>query len=142
MAKSKKKHGLEMVRDYSIKYYGEIIDGYELLGKYLPDSMVQWIDLRKSVFREPPAGALTMREKELIATTLEITKLKPDARIHARLAVKSGATPKDVAEVCAICILLGGMVTNIVSGQYALKAAEEEFESQKKVKAASKRRRK
>jgi len=142
MGKGKKKEGLEMVRDYSIKYYGRIIDSYELLGRYLPDPLVKWIELRKSTFKEPPVGALTTREKELIATTIEITSLKPDSRPHARLAIKAGASVKDVAEVCMICILLGGMATYIASGQNALKAAEEEWENQKKLKAESKKRKK
>ena len=123
-----KNKGLEMVRQYSLKYYGRIVDAYELMGRYLPDPMVKWIELRKSVFQLPPAGALTMREKELIALTIEITSLKPNSETHAKLAIKEGASVKDVAEVCAICILLGGMATHMASGQNALKAAEEEYE--------------
>ena len=139
MAKARKNQGLEMVRKYSLNYYGRIIDAFDTLGRYLPDSMVKWIELRRSIFNESPAGALTIREKELIATAIEIISLKPDSTPHAKLAIKAGGTPKDVAEVCAICILLGGMVTHMVSGQHALKAAEEEYERQMKSEAKSKR---
>ena len=128
-----------MVRKYSLNYYGRIIDAFDTLGRYAPDPMVKWIELRKSIFDESPSGALTLREKELIATAIEIIARKPDSAPHAKLAIKAGGTPKDVAEVCAICILLGGMVTYMTSGQHALKAAEEEYGRQNKPQAKRKR---
>lgn len=139
MAKAKKNQGLAMVRKYSLNYYGRIIDAFETLGRYLPDPMVKWIELRQSIFDESPAGGLTIREKELIATAIEIIFRKPDSAPHAKLAIKAGGTPREVAEVCAICILLGGMVPHMASGQHALKAAEEEYERQMKSGAKSKR---
>jgi len=39
------------------------------------------------------------------------------------LAIKAGATPGQVAEVCGLCILLGGMVNHMNAGKHALKAA-------------------
>jgi len=126
--------GMEFVRDYSKAYYGVVPDHYEMMGRYLPESMANWIALRKSVFEVPPIGAFSLREKELICTAIEIANLKPDSTLHARLAIREGATPKDIAEVAFICILLGGMMTYIVSGVNALKAAEEEYEKLMKEK--------
>jgi alkylhydroperoxidase/carboxymuconolactone decarboxylase family protein YurZ len=123
-----KDQDMERVREYSLKYYGRIVEAYEVLGRYLPEPMMKWIDFRKSVFEDPPVGALTLREKELIAMTIEIANLKPNSETHAKLAIQAGATPKDIAEVAAICILLGGMATYMASGQNALKAAEQEYE--------------
>jgi alkylhydroperoxidase/carboxymuconolactone decarboxylase family protein YurZ len=127
-----KDQGMEMLREYSLKYYGRIVEAYELMGRYLPGPMVKWIDFRKSVFEDPPLGALTPREKELIALTIEIASLKTNSETHAKLAIHAGATVKEIAEVAAICILLGGMATFMASGQNALRAAEEEYEKMKK----------
>lgn len=55
---------------------------------------------------------------------------KPDSGPHARLAIKADATLNQVAEVCALCVLLGGMVSHMSAGQHALKAAEEEYQRQ------------
>ncbi len=123
--------GLKFVRDYSLEYYGRVIDAFDRLGRYVPNTMVKWIELRKAVFDDGQESSLTIREKELIATAIEIIARKPDSGPHARLAIQAGATPKDVAEVCAICILLGGMVSHMSAGQHALKAAEEEYEKLK-----------
>ena len=127
-----KDKGMEAVREYSMKYYGRIVEAYELMGRYLPDPMVKWIEFRKSVFEDPPIGALTLREKELIALTIEIANLKPNSETHAKLAIRAGAKVKEIAEVAAICILLGGMATYMASGQNALRAAEEEYEKMEK----------
>ena len=138
MSEDKSKAAMERVREYSKKYYlggSPALEKYELFGRYLPDTMGTWIDLRKSVFPDPPEeGGLSAREKELICTAIEIAALKPDSNPHARLAIKRGATPKQVAEVAAICILLGGMVTYMTSGHNALRGAEEEYEKMMKEK--------
>jgi len=128
------KKGMEMVREYSLKYYGRPNERYELLGRYLPEAMANWIELRKSIFPDPAVGGLTLREKELICTAIEIARRQPDTTLHAKLAIRAGASVKDVAEVCAICILLGGMMSYIATGASALKAAEEEYEKLTKEK--------
>jgi hypothetical protein len=60
----------------------------------------------------------------LISTAVEIIAHKPNPDRHAKLAIEAGATVRQVADVVSLCILLGGMMTYIVSGQHALKAAE------------------
>lgn len=120
--------GMEMVREYSMKYYGRILDTYEILGRYLPDAMAKWIELRKSVFQEPPIGALTLKEKQLVLVAIEVSNLKPNPEGHARRFIRYGGTPKEIAEVAALCILIAGMETYQIGGNKALKAAEEEYE--------------
>jgi len=61
----------------------------------------------------------------LIATAIEVIAHKPNPDRHARLAIEAGASVREVADVVSLCILLGGMMTYIVSGQHALRAAEE-----------------
>lgn len=116
---------LEAVREYSRTYYGEVLESYERLSRYRPDVLVDWIDLRRTVFESDTAGGLSLREFELIATAIEVIAHKPNPDRHARLAIDAGATVRQVADVVSLCILLGGMMTYIVSGQHALRAAED-----------------
>ena len=135
--KTEEEKGLEMVRKYSMKYYGRVMEQYERLGRYCPDAMVKWIELRQALYQEPPKAALTLREKELIAVAIQIVTRKPDVSLHTRKAIEYGASVKEIAEVAGLCILLGGMMTYVESGQYALKAAEEYA---KKSKSSKKKR--
>ena len=115
---------LEAVREYSKAYYGEVLESYERLARYRPDVLVDWIDLRRTLFESAEPGGLTVRDFELIATAIEVIAHKPNPDRHAKLAIEAGATVRQVADVVSLCILLGGMMTYIVSGQHALRAAE------------------
>lgn len=125
MPKKQEDKWMEIVREYSLKYYGKNLDSYERLGRYLPETMAKWIELRRSLFEEPPIGALTLREKELIGVAIQIATRKPNVDLHTKKALMAGATVKQIAEVTGLCILLAGMITYIESGQNALKFAEE-----------------
>jgi len=116
---------LEEVRKYCIEYYGETLDSYEMLARYRPKVLVDWIGFRRSVFETGDEKGLSLREFELISTAAEVIAHKPNPGRHARLAIDAGATVQQVADVVGLCILLGGMMTFIVSGQHALKAAED-----------------
>ncbi len=116
---------LEDVRQYSKEYYGEILESYERLARYRPEVMVDWVKLRRTVFESKDSDGLSLREIELLATAVEIIAHKPNPDRHAKLAIDAGATVKQVADMVSLCIVLGGMMTYIVSGQHALKAAEE-----------------
>jgi AhpD family alkylhydroperoxidase len=140
MAKQETK-GMDMVREYSLKYYGRIDDTYERFGRYLPEAMTKWIELRKSLFREPPKGALTLREKELIGVAIQVATRKPNVDLHTRKAMEAGATVKQIAEVTGLCILLAGMMTYVESGKNALAFAEEYAKKMKGQGKAKGRRR-
>ncbi len=115
---------LEAVRQSSRVYYGEVLESYERLSRSRPDVLVDWIALRRTVFESAAPGGLSLREFELVSTAIEIIAHKPNPDRHARLAIDAGATVRQVADVVSLCILLGGMMTYIVSGQHALRAAE------------------
>ncbi len=117
---------LEAVRAYSMAYYGELLPSYERLARYRPEVLVDWINLRRTIFETKGDEGLTLRDLELISTAIEIIAHKPNPDRHARLAIEAGATVRQVADVVSLCILLGGMMTYMVSGQHALKAAEDE----------------
>lgn len=54
-------------------------------------------------------GVMSARTKELIALALAVVK-RCDGCIayHAKAAVKAGATPEEVAEMLAVCVLMDG----------------------------------
>lgn len=128
---------LEAVREYSRSYYGEVLQSYERLARYRPDVLVDWIDLRRSIFEGGGPGGLSLRDLELISTAIEVIAHKPNPDRHARLAIEAGATVREVADVVSLCVLLGGMMTYIVSGQHALRAAEEKASELAKAGAGS-----
>jgi alkylhydroperoxidase/carboxymuconolactone decarboxylase family protein YurZ len=118
--------------EYCVQQYGSVPEEYELLGKYNPEALRGFITIRESTTREAPKGALDMKTKELIITAIEIAVGKP-AILHARRAVEQGATVQEVAEVVSINLWHRGMSSYVLSGRYALKAAEEQATSGKKV---------
>ncbi len=116
---------LAAVRQYSMTYYGEVLESYERLARYRPEVLVDWIQLRRTIFESNDSKGLSLKDLELISTAVEIIAHKPNPDRHAKLAIEAGATVQQVADVVSLCILLGGMMTYIVSGQRALKAAED-----------------
>lgn len=116
---------LAAVRQYSMTYYGEVLESYERLARYRPEVLVDWIQLRRTIFESNDTKGLGLKDLELISTAVEIIAHKPNPDRHAKLAIEAGATVQQVADVVSLCILLGGMMTYIVSGQRALKAAED-----------------
>src|SRR4051812_16542727 len=102
---------LEAVRNYSREYYGEVLESYERLARYRPEVLVDWIDLRRTIFESK--DGLGLKELELISTAVEVIAHKPNPDRHAKLAIDAGATVREVADVVSLCILLGGMMTYI-----------------------------
>jgi len=120
-----KNKSMENVREYDKSYFGKVLDHHELLGRYYPECLEKWMEARASLFKDPPEGALTQREKELICVAVEVAARKPNVAFHTKKALDEGGTVKEIAEICGICILLAGMVSFVESGQNALRVAEE-----------------
>ena len=104
----------------------EIQENFRLLHKYAPGTVDAYMALRRSNYREPPAGALTPREKELVILGMEcaIRKSNPTPVFHAESAVRAGASIEDIAEVLSLAIMIAGMITYQESGREVLKEAE------------------
>ncbi len=116
---------LEAIRTYSKQVYGQVLEPFELLGRYRPDVLVDWMKLRKGIFEsQNEKGGLSLREIELISIAVEIIGKKPNPDRHVMRAIEAGATVQQVADVVSVCIVLGGMMSYMVSGQNALKVAE------------------
>lgn len=119
---------LKAAKDYASSYYGDAgIEGdFDRLAKYQPDVVKGYMTLRSGIFREPPEGALSAKDKELVILGIEVSnkKVNPPPEWHARKAIESGATVEEVAEVVSLAIMLGGMMTFRESGRFVLAAAE------------------
>jgi len=101
--------------------------GWEMLARYRPEVVTGYLGLRQAAFNTGRGAALTPREKELVITAIEIarTKVNQPPTFHAKKAIDAGATVAEIAEVAALCILIGGMLTYQEAGKHALRAAEE-----------------
>ncbi len=125
--KNASNQGLQAALDYARDYYKDqaIVQEFQRLAKYCPEVVIGYLTLRQGAFKTPPeGGALPLKYKELLAVAIECARVMP-SDYHARKAIEAGATPQEVAEMVSLCIQLGGMVTYMHSGRYALKAAED-----------------
>ena len=115
---------------YAREYYddGPAIESFELLAEHTPEVFEGYISLRRGAFKTPEmGGALSLREKELAILAIECMarKVNPPPTFHARKAVEAGATLPQIAEVVALCIMIGGMLTYQEAGKFVLMAARE-----------------
>jgi alkylhydroperoxidase/carboxymuconolactone decarboxylase family protein YurZ len=109
-------------------YYGDILpaaDEYRLLARHVPEFVEGYLRMRRALFAEGGA-ALDPKVRELVtvAILVALKKTNPPPISHTRKALEHGATPAELAEVLALCILLGGMVTYRESGRFVLREAD------------------
>ncbi len=120
---------LEKAMEYVREYYKnpELTEEMERLARYVPEVIVGYTTLRRGLFRQPPEGALSRKDKELLCIAAELVarKTNPVPVGHTVKAIDEGATVQEVAEVVGIAIQLAGMITYRESGRFVLKAAEE-----------------
>jgi alkylhydroperoxidase/carboxymuconolactone decarboxylase family protein YurZ len=115
---------LRKFREYCMKYYGRIPEQYERLAKYASDIMTSWIQFRATTWKTPDEGGqLPIKFKELLAIGIETATKKPHVG-HVEMAMNSGATVEEIAEVLGICIMLGGMESYEIGGKDVLERAE------------------
>ncbi len=124
-------HGLEETTQYMQRAYKVVSDlvmrDFQMLARYCPDMLARWMDFRRTVYPEEWTGALSFKDKELIATAIEVAlrKTNPPPEGHVKRAVEAGATVQELAETLSICILLAGMVTYREAGRFVLQTAIE-----------------
>ena len=119
---------LQKAWDYARSYYQDpdVLEDFERLSKYAPAVFTSYMDMRRGIFESPDA-ALSAKERELVIVGIEIMarKTNPPPVGHTRKAIDEGATIEEIAEVVAICIMIGGMITYRESGRFVMEAAEE-----------------
>ena len=91
------------------------MDGYR---DVQPDTAAGFTALHQAAMAP---GALSVKEKELIALSIGIAKQCVDCiGFHVKASVAAGATREDIAETVNVCILMGGGP----SFMYGVKALE------------------
>jgi len=96
-----------------------------ILAERCPSSVIGYTTTRRGLMADRPEGGLPRKDKELVIIGLESITAKVRPTVHARDAVDHGATSNEVAEVVGLSLMLGGMITYVSSGRYALHAAIE-----------------
>ncbi|MBI4277835.1 MAG: carboxymuconolactone decarboxylase family protein [Armatimonadetes bacterium] len=117
------------VREYFRKVFksDDVFNDIAPLIERCPEAVYHWAEARRAVLGDDAKTALSPKVKELVILGIEVAtrKVNDPPMGHARMAVDAGATVQEVAEVIALCLLLGGMMTFRESGRFALKAAIE-----------------
>jgi alkylhydroperoxidase/carboxymuconolactone decarboxylase family protein YurZ len=121
---------LERAWQYARDYYRDedVEASFRLLAAYAPDVFAGYMSMRQGAFPVPDleGSRFSAKWRELLMVGIEVAALmSPPPTYHARRAIEAGATPQDVAEVVALCIVLRGMISYQQSGRYALEAAHE-----------------
>jgi alkylhydroperoxidase/carboxymuconolactone decarboxylase family protein YurZ len=112
-------------------YYGgglAAAEEYRLLARHAPEFVDGYLRMRRALFGDGARTALDPKVRELvtIAILVALKKTNPPPISHTRKALEHGATPAEIAEVLALCILLGGMVTYRESGRFVMHEAADE----------------
>lgn len=112
---------------YAREYYrdADVEDSFRLLADYVPEVFVGYMSMRRGAFPiAEQESRLSPRLRELLILAIEVSALmSPPPTYHAAKAIDAGATPEEVAEVVALCIVLRGMISYQQSGRFALEAA-------------------
>jgi alkylhydroperoxidase/carboxymuconolactone decarboxylase family protein YurZ len=110
------------------RYYGDASPAeteYRLLAAHVPEFVEGYLRMRRALFGTEARTAIDPKVRELLAVGILVAlkKTNPPPVSHARRALELGATPDEIAEVLALCILLGGMVTYRESGRFVMHEA-------------------
>jgi alkylhydroperoxidase/carboxymuconolactone decarboxylase family protein YurZ len=111
------------------EFEGAALDSFRPLARHAPGVLAGYAQLRQVAGLESPPAELTTREKELVILAISLAALKanPPPVLHARKAVRAGATVGQVAEVVSLCLSVGGIVTYQTGGRFVIEAAEDEL---------------
>ncbi len=120
---------LEEAWDYARRYYrdADVEESFRLLAQYAPDVFAGYMSMRRGAFPiDVGESRLPAHMRELLILAIEVSALmSPPPTYHAEKAIDAGATPEEVAEVIALCVILRGMISYQQSGRYALEAAHQ-----------------
>ena len=107
--------------------YGAI-DMWTKLGEVAPGVLEHYMKMRSCIIKYDPPMALPKNKAEL-ASFVAIDILIGNswgAQMHARQAIKDGATVPEVVETVALVMIEAGVLTYKTGGLEAIEAAEDE----------------
>lgn len=85
----------------------ERLPHWKVMERYEPELLEKLEPWREQMFE---GGVLTRREKELVIMAMAAqARFLPGVVIHAERALDHGATAKELVEVCALSLLIGGV---------------------------------
>ena len=90
----------------SEKFFAEWPARFEKARTRMPDTVKGFSGLFSSVMKP---GALTVREKELIALGIGMTvRCDPCINLHVQKCLEAGATPEQVLEAASVAVMMQG----------------------------------
>lgn len=97
------------------------------LARHAPRAFAGYVALRSAATEPPPGGSLPTATKELImlAALCMGRKSNPAPVLHVQKAMQAGASVADIAEMVALVLTVGGMITYQSTGRALIEAAEE-----------------
>jgi alkylhydroperoxidase/carboxymuconolactone decarboxylase family protein YurZ len=104
----------------------ETLETFGPLNRHAPGVLAAYVELRRHALSDS-TGGLDARTRELLvlAITCMGRKTNPPPVVHVRKAMELGATVREIADVVALCLMIGGMITYQSTGRFILEAAEE-----------------
>jgi len=118
----------EEIIQYYEKELGWVPSFVKVLAKYSPGSLDGYLTMRREAMKEPPAGALPIKIKEMLFSILDsVTGEGNGAKAHAKAAIDAGLTMEELVEGFVIAIMVTGITTMCKAGVDAINAAEERF---------------
>ena len=118
------------LREYLLKEFGAIAEFARQMARHNPSLLESWVNYRGRVFEESGEG-LSKKYRELIGVAVEVVTGRPAGRAgerHARLAVRNGATVREVFDTLMLCEFFSGATNYVDYGVAVVRAAEEEAE--------------
>ncbi|MBI2183675.1 MAG: carboxymuconolactone decarboxylase family protein [Thaumarchaeota archaeon] len=125
------------LKEYLLKEFGTIGEFAKQMARHNPKVLKAWVHYRGAVFEDSAEG-LPKKYRELIGMTIEVTTGRPNGKAgerHARLAVRAGATLREVFDTVMLCEFFSGATNYVDYGMAVVRAAEDEVQ---KIKAEQK----
>jgi alkylhydroperoxidase/carboxymuconolactone decarboxylase family protein YurZ len=80
---------------------------WQVMGRFDPELLDKIEPWREQLLTE---GVLPLRDKELVMSAMcAVVRFLPGFTIHAERALQHGATDRELFEVCALTLLIGGV---------------------------------
>lgn len=112
MSKAELAAALEGGKAHFLETLGNIPEPIRAMIDHAPEAFLGYLRMREFIYREPPAGHLDLKVKELIYVLLDIvTGNLEGAKNHAKAAVEAGLTAGELTEACMQVMAVCGITT-------------------------------
>lgn len=87
-------------------FYNEFKANSAKMQQKLPETIKAFMGLFQATMAE---GALSVKEKELVALGVALgVRCDPCINLHVEKCLKAGATPEQILEAAAVCVMMQG----------------------------------